>query len=230
MNQRTAMLLWSFAGLTLVFGPAMAQRSSIGAKDQLPDIECSQTRCSLIHDATPALATRPTEAFTQPDVVAPPSGQRYLWKGANYPTCQSFIGMIPQPTLSDPYEYVYAQEVPVPLGSTHASLLASLQVNLRRGADGNAAIVGLLQIRRSGSGAWANVSNSYAYNIVGQTPSQNLYNHATFDGLVDLASLPSGTGVPSMVDVRMAAFPLYTSGSGVVERSAVCWGTLQVAF
>lgn len=138
--------------------------------------------------------------------------------------------MDPQPTMAVPYDYIFASDVPVPLGSTHASLLGSMQVNLARGDTGNAADIGMLQIRRSG-GAWYNVSISYAYTIMGSNPPQSLYNRATYDGLVNLADLPGGSTVPSLVDVRLAVFPLYTHPpANDVTLNSVCWGTLQVTF
>jgi len=211
--------------LSAAFAPALAQRTSIGSGDQLPDIQCTQTRCSLNYNSAPAPASRPTEEFTTPAVVAPPAGQRYLWHGAGYPSCQSIIGVSP----SAPYAYILAEDIPVPLGSTHAALLAGMQANLQREGGGNAAVVGFLQIKRSTASNWTNVSNSYAYTIVGQTPAQNLFNRATYNGLVDLAGLPEGSGIPSTIDVRLATFPLKT-GTGDVLRSAVCEGVLQVTF
>lgn len=226
---RTLAQLSVLGSLAMLADVAMAQRSLVPANDsEFPDIQCSTTRCSLNYDTHQRAA--PLAADPTPVVVAPPAGQRYLWQGAGYPACQSILAMAPQPTLNSPYPYIAANEVPVPLGSTHASLLGSFQSNLARGATGNAANVGMLQIRRSG-GTWYNVSISYAYTIIGHNPPQSLFNRATYDGLVNLADLPGGTGVPDMVDVRLAVFPLYTHTPATdVALNAVCWGTLQVAF
>lgn len=222
----------SFAvAMTVAISPALAQRASIGVSDQLPEIQCTATQCSLNYNVSQRTAPAGVlAADPAPVVVAPPAGQRYFWEGAGYPACQSLVSMNPQPTVSSPYDYIYANAVPVPLGSTHASLLASLQVNLARGDTGNAGTVGMLQIRRSG-GTWFNVSNSYAYTIRGSTPPQSLYNRATYDGLVDLASLPGGSTVPDLVDVRLAVFPVYTNPPATdVALNAVCWGNLLVTF
>ncbi|MEJ5207468.1 hypothetical protein [Denitratimonas sp. CY0512] len=233
---RTLIQLSALGVLTLLADTATAQRSVMPANNStFPDIQCdaSRTRCSLNYD-TPSPVRRaatPQAADPTPVAVAPPSGQRYLWQGAGYPACQSFLDMDPQPTLASPYPYIAGNDVPVPLGSTHVSLLGSFQSNLARGPSGNAANIGMLQIRRSG-GVWHNVSLSYAYTIIGHNPAQSLFNRATYDGLVNLAELPGGTGIPDMVDVRLAAFPLYTnpSASSDVLINAVCWGTLQVTF
>lgn len=229
MNLSRILLRSSLA--LMVFGasaPVLAQRANIGSSDQLPEIQCDGARCNLIYGASQRVA--PQAANPTPVVVAPPAGQRYFWHGAGYPACQSFIPMSPQPTMAAPYEYIHAKEIPVPLGSTHAALLSSFQVNLGRGSTGNAAVVGMLQMRRSG-GAWLDVSLSYAFSVHGASPPQSLFNRATFDGLVDLASLPGGSTVPDLVDVRMAVFPVYTSPpANDVSWSSVCWGNLQVTF
>lgn len=223
---RILMHAFGVLSMVAVVSPALAQRASIG--DQLPEIQCSATRCSL--DYSLAQRVAPQAADPTPVVVAPPAGQRYFWQGAGYPTCQSLIPMSPQPTISAPYEYIYANAVPVPLGSTHAALLASLQVNLGRGDTGNAATIGLLQIRRSG-GTWYNVAASYAFSVHGASPAQSLLNRATYDGLVDLANLPGGSAVPDLVDVRLGVFPLYTNApANDVAWNSVCWGHLQVTF
>lgn len=203
-------------------------------RDQLPDIQCTRTSCSIVYGSAGTLAPGAGNTINAPDpnpvVIAPPAGQRYLWQGAGFPTCQNILAMDPQPTMALPYEYITATSVPVPLGSTHASLLGNFQVNLARGASGNAANFGMLQIRRSG-GTWINVNNSYAYTVQGSTPPQSLYNTATYQGQVSLAELPDGTAVPDLVDVRLAVFPLYTSAPATdVTLNKVCWGQLQVAF
>jgi len=218
-------------GASSVF--AAKPRIELPGRDQLPEIQCTTTSCTLVYGSTGVAGPGAGNTITanpNPVVVAPPAGQRYLWQGAGYPACQNIIVMNPQPTMSSPYEYVAASAIPVPLGSTHASLLGSLQTNLARGETGNAADVGMLQIRRSG-GTWFNVSISYAYTIRGSTPPQSLYNTATYNGLVSLADLPGGTTVPDLVDVRLAVFPVYTNPPvNDLVLNSVCWGDLQLAF
>lgn len=220
--------------LTLGASSVLAQRAGIElpSRDQFPDIQCTTTSCSLVYGSAGAAGPRGNAITANPNpvVVAPPAGQRYLWQGAGYPACQDIKAMSPQPTMATPYEYIAAAAIPVPLGSTHASLLGNFQVNLARGATGNAANIGMLQIRRSG-GTWANVSNSYAYTIHGTTPPQSLYNMATYHGLVGLADLPGGTTVPDLIDVRLAVWPLYTNlPANDLVLNKVCSGQLQVAF
>lgn len=232
MNASPILVYASVAlSLAAVTSPTLAQRVSIGSQGQLPEIQCTATQCNLNYTVTQSPASAGVlAADPTPVVAAPPAGQRYYWHGAGYPACQSLVTMSPQPTISAPYDYIYANAVPVPLGSTHAALLASLQVNLGRGATGDAATVGMLQIRRSG-GTWYNVSVSYAYTIRGSSPPSSLYNRATYDGLVDLASLPGGSTVPDLVDVRLGVFPFYTNTpASDVAWNSVCWGNLAVTF
>lgn len=207
----------------------------------LPEIQCTRNHCALVQTPPPrlgahALAVAPMATFATPDptpvVVGPPAGQRYLWQGAGYPACQSIKDMSPMPSITSPYEYIKATNIPVPLGSTHASLLASFQVNLDGGPAGAAGDVGMLQVARSGTNDWNNVAISYAYTIPGAVNNTSLYNTATYHGLVNLANLTSGTGVPSEIDVRVGVFPVYTADGGFSTTifNGVCWGTLQLSF
>jgi len=222
--------------LALGASSVLAQRAGIEqpGRDQFPALQCTTTSCSLVYGAAQARGLlgvgTVTAANPNPVVVAPPAGQRYLWQGAGVPQCVDIITMNPQPTISSPYEYIAAVAIPVPLGSTHASLLGSFQVNLGRGPSGGAADVGFLQIRRSG-GTWANVSASYAYTIQGTATHQSLYNTPTYSGLVSLADLPGGSTVPDLVDVRLAVAPVYTNAPALdLLWNNLCRGQLQVTF
>ncbi|HET7663220.1 MAG TPA: hypothetical protein VFK31_06225 [Rhodanobacteraceae bacterium] len=204
--------------------------------NQLPDLHCTTTRCTFVQPQTPhrgiySRAMQPMAAplaapLTDPVVIAPPAGQRLLYQGAQYPDCQDISAV----SSSNPYEYIKGTSIMVPLGTTHTSLLATFQSNLSGGPAGAGADVAMLQVKRSSGSTWFMAAASYAYTMYGSTSPQNLFNTATYQALVDLASLPDGTGVPSEIDVRLIVFPLYTNGFTNVVENSVCWGQLQLTF
>ena len=221
---------------------AQARTTVPVATDQLPEIVCDMTSCELVSDS----ARRNRQQFrpaaiadTSPIMAAPPAGQRLAWLGAGSPTCQKITDISPTPTMASPYEYIKGENVPVPLGTTHAFLLSNFRVLLAGGRTdgqpaGSGADVGMLQIRRSGSSTWANVYVEYAFTVAGenqatQAQMRNLYSIATYNGLVDLSTLPGGAGIPSAIDVRMGIFPIYLSGF-TPKYNEVCKGQLHISF
>lgn len=216
------------------FSAAATGSPQLGNYAQLPEIRCSGTHCSIVQPTARnrrmhALAVAPMDApatpSTTPVAVGPPAGQRFMWQGAGYPACQSLAGA----SMSSPYTYINATQVPVPLGSTHISLFATLLANISGGPTGAAGDFVTLQVKPSASSTWTYVDTGYAASIYGSTVAQNLYNSGTFHGLVDLASLNGGT-VPSEIDIRVQTFPLYVGGFNNVAVNAVCGGQLQLSF
>lgn len=203
--------------------------------DQLPDIQCSATRCTIVqrpsqalrpHTLTAAPMATPAVPDPTPVEVGPPAGQRFMWQGAGYPSCQSIIGV----TSAAPYTYINASAIPVPLGSTHISFLASIEANMSGGPGGAGADFGEVQVKRSSGTHWTNADFGFIFSVYGSVAPQSLYNIGHFHGLVNLADLQDGTGVPSEIDVRAIVFPVYTSGFTNVVYNAVCLGKLQLSF
>jgi hypothetical protein len=197
----------------------------------LPELQCDRFNCVM---KPSSLASRPMQppapaaANPNPVVVGPPAGQRYGWLGASYPTCQSVQGT----SIASPYEYFRIDTIPVPLGSTHVGLRATVQTNIGGGPSGSAGVVGFLQLSRAGTGNWVNTATSYLYSIGGYVNTISLYTTAPLQGLESLASLPPAGAVPDAIDVRLTTFVVY-SGDGQFTRTdvaAVCQGKLEVTF
>lgn len=230
-NVTVTTLVLAFACVSLA-ASASDYRQPPRKSDQLPSIECNATGCRLDYaKANSEISSRssalPVAPSTTPSAVAPPGGQRMEWQGAAYPACQSMIGA--PYSISDKYVYIEADDVPVPLGSTHASLLSSMQSNLAGGSTGAGAIVAFLQAKRSNSATWSVVNATYAFTTAGNADPTSLYGTTAFTGLVDLAALPGGTTVPDNIDIQVAVFPLYTTGF-TPAISAVCRGKLELTF
>jgi hypothetical protein len=209
----------------------------------LPEIQCTRTTCTAHYPGTSSrfstngvrlLTTTPPPATPDPTpvTVGPPAGQRYLWQGAGYPACQSLAAIPTQPTYANPYVYISAPQIVVPLGSTHVSVIATYQVNLGGGPAGAAANFGLIQMKRSSSSTWENMAYGYAFTTVGTPSAFSLYNTATFHTLVNLADLDPAGLVPSEIDVRVVTYPIFSADSGYssVAFDAVCLGQLQLSF
>lgn len=216
----------SFAGILMVFGITDAAAQSRSAK--LPNFECSRFDC-VESSAISGVGGRAMSApVPTPVAAAPPGGQRLLFEGAGYPACQSIIGF----TGAAPYQYILATGIPVPLGSTHASLDAVAQGNLAGSPAGSSAgIFGLLQLKRTGTPTWENAHTSYLYSVAGSasmTP-ENLYGNGAYTSIEDLSLLANGAGVPDEIDVRLAFFGA-NAGGYVTINKAVCQGKMTVEF
>lgn len=228
MKTNFALILSLGSVLTLALPAAMAQNLPTIASEggQLPEVTCSATSCWAVTErvrlgAQPA----PQVADPTPFVIAPPAGQRLLWRGANYPACQTIIGT----TSGNPYEYIKAESIDVPLGSTHASLSVTLEAQFRGGPSGAGGSFGMLQVRPEGGG-WQNVSFGYAGTILGEEDSMNQFEQASYIGLVDLAALVGAGGVvPSTIDVRLAIFES-KAGDFTPVQNSVCKGLLELSF
>jgi hypothetical protein len=123
--------------------------------------------------------------------------------------------------------------VPVPLGSDYASLMATFQTNLAGGPAGAAGDFGILQVKRTSSTTgWVNVDYGYAYTTTGVPNPGSLYGTVTYQTIVDLRSLPDGSGTPSQIDVRMVVYPAFSPDGGFtnVAFNAVCDGELSLSF
>lgn len=233
-------------GLSVVPVFAVAQgMGSARASNGLPELLCGQSDCTLDYRrSAQTTQTPPSLAAANPNPVeaGPPPGQRLSWRGANYPACQSLgtgtnTNPIGQPSsvgtpIAAPYEYIKATDIPVPLGSTHATLLGTLSINLSGGPAGALGTVGFLQVRRSGQISWVNVDPAYAFSVRGYALPQSLWGKATYQGVSDLATLPGGTGVPDAVDARLAVFNVFTNDGGfsTVAWNGVCYGRMELTF
>jgi len=226
-------LTYAFLALVVAGASSAAVPSfGVGARAQLPEFKCENFRCVEVPASSEVLNNSPQiqPTSTVPVIAAPPAGQRLLWHAVNYPMCQNVRIMNPQPTFDDPYEYVLATDVPVPLGSTHASLASSFEVKLAGGPAGAGSDVGKLEIKRSSAVDWNTVHIAYAYTLQGSATPAILYGTPNFTGLVNLADLPDGSGVPVSIDVRMAVYPVYTSSFTTPTSNWVCQGKLEVTF
>lgn len=241
MMIRKLIVVGAAVALTAVSYVAFAANGSFTARTyQLPQLKCTRSKCTLVQRPEQSQPRRqtlmaapfdsaPAAPDTTPVEVGPPAGQRYMFYGPGYATgdCQSIIGV----TGANPYEYIKGTQIVVPLGSTHISLLATLEANLSGGPSGSGADVGILEVKRSSSASgWYIVNAGYAYTIYGSEAPQSLFNVATYHGLVNLADLGDGTGVPSEIDVRVIVFPVNTSGFSNVNYNMVCAGQLQLSF
>lgn len=196
--------------------------------DQIPELNCDRFSCTYAQAGTRTNDIQPFAANPLPVGAGPSAGQRLLWRGAGYPSCQNISGSTYPNNL---YSYIQALTIPVPLGSTHATLNATIETSLRGGPNGSGAIGGILQIKRSSQpeSAWENAASSYAHSIAGSNPTVSLFSNASYFALEDLALLAGGTGVPSEIDVRMTVFPL-SFGTFTLQTSQVCNGQLLVEF
>lgn len=224
--------------IVLSFGSLQAAPSGQAApainSHQLPELQCDRSNCDLIYSAgnRPALPMLPSVPSTIPTTVGPPAGQRFAWVGAGYPSCQSILGLPSVPTFAAPYEYISSGVIPVPLGSTHASLSASMQSSLSGGPTDVGGLVGILQIRRSGNPTWTNSAASYIFTVLGvPAPGRLSFGSTSLQGLENLAALPGSAGVPTGIEVRLGMFPVYATGFNAdLNNSAICQGKLEVTF
>lgn len=216
----------AWAGPPPLTGPALGSNG-------IPALNCDRTNCSFADQSSKDSSnTQPAAPSPNPTVVGPPAGQRYLWLGAGYPNCQSIKSIVPIPTLPNPYVYISAATIPVPLGSTHATLLATAEGNISGGPAGSLAIAGVLQIKRSSTATWTNSVISYIYSHEGMSIPTSLYGTGSLQGLEDLASLPPAGSVPDAIDVRLSIVPVYSSDGGFTTTnwSQVCKGKLILTF
>lgn len=220
--------------MLLAFGSAMAGPRPIEGPivkgEQLPELLCDQLSCAQkpVGATTQGIVT-PAAPSPLPYNVGPPAGQRFGWRGAGYPACQS-LSTIPAPSGGSPYEYIRADLIPVPLGSTHATLLSTVQANISGGPSGSAGVVALMQMRRSGTAPWVTVDASYVYTVRGHPEPTSLYGTASYQAFESLAALPNGSGVPEAIDVRLGTFSIFTATFTDVIYNAVCYGKLDVTF
>lgn len=209
-------------------GIASAASSSGRVTAQLPQLQCDRFACKTI-DANTAVDLNSPNPY--PVVAAPPSGQRLMWKAG----CSNIFTMNPQPTFVDPFAYVVAEDVPVPLGSSHASLLASARVSLAGQPSNSGGDVGFLQIKRSSVTTWENSQVAYAFTIAGGVnPPAILYGIGVYHAVEDLASLAGTSGdpagsIPPSIDVRLALAP-QAAGAFTFLTNSVCDGRLEVTF
>ncbi|HET9049254.1 MAG TPA: hypothetical protein VFN29_09890 [Chiayiivirga sp.] len=191
----------------------------------LPDVECTRTQCKEVYNATPriyAVLADPTL-----DTIGPPAGQRFQWRSNPYGSCVSVMGG----TFATPSEYMVVENIPVPLGSTHATLNTSLQVKLRvNSVNGyTSGSFGFLEIKRSTSTVWEIADQGYALAVPSSsTPGGPIwFTKASYHALENLATLSGGSGVPNSIDVRVA---FAEGGAATVEQHAACGGLVQVDF
>lgn len=227
--------LFTTAAFTLLaVGTAMAGNPSIerpGVKvEQLPELLCDRADCALksVGTSTQAIAA-PAAPSPLPFNVGPPAGQRFGWRGAGYPACQT-MNILPAPSAGSPYEYMRADLIPVPLGSTHVTLLSTIQANISGGPTGSAGVVGLFQMRRSGTTPWVTVDASYVYTVRGNAEPTSLYGTASYQAFESLAALPNGSGLPDAIDVRLGTFSIFTATFTDIVYNAVCYGKMDVIF
>ncbi len=214
----------------LLVAPCVSIAQSAGSKrvNQLPRVQCDRFNCSLVDRSSSQISTiTPASPNPYPVDAGPPPGQRMRWVAPGHPSCQVLGNSA---TLDDPYYYIVANEVPVPLGSTHASILVTLEGNLSGGDDTEAAgIYGLVEIRRSGVPSWEYSGDFAVFTVHGFNHPQSLFGRGTFQGFERLGSLSGGTGVPELVDIRVGVFNLFTSG-WTTNFNEVCFGIMDVTF
>lgn len=206
----------------------------------LPEVVCGPTSCSLASDlpATKSSSryTRglKTQAISVPAVAAHPPGQRLRWVTPTSPFCQDLgIGTPPVNSynFNSPYSYLEADAIPVPLGSTDMSVLGSMTVNLWIAPAGSAGTYGILQVARAGTGQWLNLDTGYTLTAMGDPGDQrSMWGKGSYQGLVNLADLPGGSGVPTAVDVRLGTLNVITNLVSQVFKNQVCNGILDVTF
>ena len=160
--------------------------------------------------------------------IGAPAGQRFFWSKDDFPACvKNFAGA----SYGSPYVYMAVDELPVPLGSQHASLSTTFQLGMAGGPGGASSAVGMLQVRRSG-GTWVNADASYQLTAMGAPHATYFptYGRGTLMGVEDLAQLPGGSGVPSLIDVRVVLFTVVSTGYDVEYEQDACYGNLSVTF
>lgn len=206
---------------------------------QLPQLHCTKTQCSLVPTTTalsgmrwrgtasPSFTTMATPAApnTAPIDVGPPAAQRFMFEGAGSGACQDLSSA----TGASPYEYMGGEDIPVPLGSTHITLLARFQSILSGGTSGAGSIIGQLEVKRDSGSTWMNVDANFAFTVAAVTNGESLSGISTYGGLVDLSTLPDGTGIPSAIDLRLIVYPLGVGGF-TFGYQQVCRGFLQMSF
>lgn len=194
-------------------------------------IECDRTTCDFVTLAQLRVNSPTALAPTDPDVVGPPAGQRYIWRA---PASCDLVPFAATP--GNPFAYIVSKPIPVPLGSTHATLSATAEALLAgAGTAGVSTMFGRLQIRRSAdgvnpAGTWVNSDRGYVYSRTGSEAPSIRYGKATFMTLEDLTSLPGGSGIPVMIEIRLAV-NAYSDGNWVYSIDPqICKGSMQLAF
>jgi len=228
------LLLTSICAMAML-GTAQAQpaKSPTAAASGFPQINCSRLKCSLDYNSPTGATIQAKQAassssMSTPTNIAPPPGQRFSWGGAGNSTC--FDMTSGSYGFANPYPYIEADSIPVPLGSSYASIMASMGVSLSGGPSGGIATVGFLQIRASPGGTWVNLDNAYALTQAGSAASIPIYSKATYQGLSNLTSLTGNNTVPNLVDVRLAVFNLILPGFTNITSNQVCYATMELTF
>ncbi len=246
---------WMVTIVACLIAPVIGSAQSFGTSKKgssLPIITCDRFDCA--EDYT---ARRDGAQFSAPEapnssvaLAGPPPGQRLHWLAAGYPSCQSLgAGPVTYPddfpydpavggtSRLDPYVYILATNVQVPLGSTFASLSAPIETNLSASPAGAMATFARLQIKRSSEsdGAWENVDAAYSYSIYGIPLPTSLYGRATYQGLVSLARLGPSAKVgimPEQIDIRLIAYNVFSGDEAVTDIAwnQVCRGMLDLMF
>lgn len=224
--------------LALCAGATLATAGSFGARlgESLPEFRCDQFNCVQVSAASNANqpGVMPQAISPNPVIAAPPPGQRLEWGGlAGGAQCVNVRTMNPQPTYADPYEYIHVTEIPVPLGSTHAALVASFESAMAGAPGGSGGNVGMLQIRRTGSSTWENVDVAYGFTIAGASGTPPiLYGTGHYEGIRNLAQLagPGQGSTPDAIDVRLGVFAAYTPAFSTILNNQACKGHLVVTF
>lgn len=201
--------------------------------DAIPEIQCDRFNCQAIERSShqsPSGAPPPID----PIAIGPPGGQRFGYKV--FGGCQAFTATQTGENLQI-FTYFETNAIPVPLGSTHASITAMVRGYLGgSGPESVASIFGRLKVRRAATGVdpagpWTNVDSGYVYTRSGMMLPSNRYGPASYQALVNMATFDGGTTLPSLINVAFDVFSISGVGFTSAEGSpAMCNGTLLLTF
>lgn len=231
--------LYAIAMVALMSASAsMAQPSSgvvIAAKaDAIPEIQCDRFNCQAIERSSVHNPSGVTAAPIDPIAIGPPGGQRFGYKV--FGGCQAFTATETGEDLQI-FTYFETNAIPVPLGSTHASITTMVRGYLGgSGVESVASIFGRLKVRRAATGVdpagpWTNVDTGYVYTRSGMMLPSNRYGPASYQALVNMATFDGGTALPSLINVAFDVFAIAGVGFTNAEGSpAMCNGTMLLTF
>lgn len=168
--------------------------------------------------------------------AGPVGGQRISLALPGSPSCGATFLDISATSWNpgDEATYLTQSGIPVPLGSTHASLTYSANAYLSTSgavpAIGEAAgyVFAIVRMRRSAPvGPWWVAAQAASTPVSSALDNQpGFWSKSTVATFVDLSELPGGTGVPSGFDVEVVHY--VAQEDGFAAQSLVCTGELLI--